>query len=73
MFSTCTIITIYHFSILKKNSIFFLGFTFSALKGCFGRILGLLGMLLCFDPTHYPKFGIGFWLGNEGNLDLCSS
>ena len=24
------------------------------------------------DPTHCPKFGTGFRLGNEGNLDSCS-
>ena len=46
---------------------------FSTLRGCLGRILGLLGMLPCFDPTHYPKFRTDFWLGNEGNLDPCSS
>ena len=45
---------------------------FSALMGCLGQILGLLGMLPSFDPTHYPKFGTGFWLGNGGNLDSCS-
>ena len=45
----------------------------SALCGCLGWTLGLLGMLPCFDPTHCPEFGTGFWLGNRGNLDLCSS
>ena len=33
---------------------------FSALRGCLGRILGLLGMLPCFDPTHCLEFGTGF-------------
>ena len=46
---------------------------FFALRGCLGRISGMLGMLPCFDPTHCPEFGTGFWLGNGGNLDLCSS
>ena len=46
---------------------------FSALRGCLGRILWLLGMLHCFDPTHCLEFGTGFWLGNEGDLDLCYS
>ena len=43
---------------------------FFALRGCLGRILGLLGMLPCFDPIHCPKFRTGFWLGNKGNLDF---
>ena len=46
---------------------------FSALRGCLGQILGLLEILLCFNPTHCPKFGTGFRLENVGNLDLCSS
>ena len=46
---------------------------FSTLRGCLGRILGLLGKLHCFNPTYYPEFGTGFWLGNEENLDVCSS
>ena len=46
---------------------------FSALRGCLGWILGLLGILPCFDPTHCRKFGTGFWLGNGWNLDSCSS
>ena len=37
---------------------------FSALRGFFDQILGLLGKLPCFDPTNYPEFGTGFWLGN---------
>ena len=45
----------------------------SVLRGCLGWILRLLGMLPCFDPTHYPEFETGFWLGNGGNLDSCSS
>ena len=36
---------------------------FSALRGCLGRILGLLGMIPCFDPTHYLEFETGFRLG----------
>ena len=46
---------------------------FSALRGCLGRILRLLGMLPCFDPTHCPEFGTSFRLGNGRNLDSCSS
>ena len=46
---------------------------FSTQRGYLGRILVLLGMLPCFDPTHCLEFGTGFWLGNEGNLDSCSS
>ena len=46
---------------------------FSALRGCLGWILGQLGMLPYFDPTHCPEFGTSFWLGNRGNLDSCSS
>ena len=26
---------------------------------------------LCFDPIHYPDFGIDFWFGKIGNLE-CS-
>ena len=46
---------------------------FSTLRGCFSRILGLLGMLPCFDPTHCLEFETGFLLGNKENLDSCSS
>ena len=46
---------------------------FFALRDCLGQIFGLLGILLCFDSTHYPKFWTGFWLGNEENWNLCSS
>ena len=46
---------------------------FSTLRGFLGRILGLLGMLPCFDPTHCLEFGTGFWLGNKENLDSCFS
>ena len=46
---------------------------FSALRGCLGRILELLGKLPYFDPTLCLEFGTGFLLGNRGNLDLCSS
>ena len=46
---------------------------FSTLRGCLGRILGLLGMLPCLDPTHCLEFETGFWFGNRGNLDSCSS
>ena len=45
---------------------------FSTLGGYLGWILGLLGMLPCFDPKQCPEFGTGFWWGNGGNLDLCS-
>ena len=44
---------------------------FSTLRGCLGWILGLLGMLSCFDPIHCIEFGTGFWLRNRGNLDSC--
>ena len=37
---------------------------FSVLRGCLGWILGLLGILPYFDPTHCPEFGTSFWLGN---------
>ena len=30
-------------------------------------------MLPYFDPTHYPEFGTGFWLGKGENLDTYSS
>ena len=46
---------------------------FSTLRGCLGRILGLLGMPPYFDPTHCLEFGTGFWLGNKENLDSCFS
>ena len=41
---------------------------FSTLRGCLANF-GVVGMLPCFDSTHCPKFGTGFRLGNEGNLD----
>ena len=46
---------------------------FFALRSYLGWILGLLGMLPCFGPIHCLDFGTSFWLGNGGNLDLCSS
>ena len=35
---------------------------FFAQKGYLGRILGLLGMLLCFDLAQCPKFGLVFFI-----------
>ena len=49
------------------------GCFFFALRACLGWILGLLGMLPCFDYTHCLEFRTGFWLGNGGNLNSCSS
>ena len=46
---------------------------FSAIRDCLGWILELLRMLPYFDPTHCLELGTGFWLGNGGNLDSCSS
>ena len=39
---------------------------FSALRGCLGRILGLLGMLPCFDPTHCLELRLVFGWEMEG-------
>ena len=45
---------------------------FFSLEGCLANF-GVVGILPCFDLTHWPDFGIGFRLGNRGNLDSGSS
>ena len=41
-------------------------------KGLFAEFLNL-GMMLYFDPTHWPDFRIDFQVGNRENSDMGPS